>query len=380
MKIIINSAKQRFGGAIQVVLSFVYECINYPEHEYHVFVGQGLAKSLDEKYFPKNFKFYYFDFGKISFLNSYRINKILKPIEKKINPDCIIATSGPTYFHSETPQIIGFNLPLYIYPESPYIKSLTLSKKFKLYIKKQIHFYYFKRDAIAYVVQTDDVNQRVRKALSTGEVYTVTNNHNGFYNDWKRYPLKLSNKDSNQIRLLTISAWYPHKNLGIIPKVLDNLRKREINNVQFILTLNEVDFKKYIDNKYWDNIINVGPIKPEECPSLYDECDIMFLPTLAECFSASYPEAMKMKKPIITTNLGFAKSICGDAALYFKPRDPSAAADSIERLIDDSAMKQELISNGLNRLNKFDSPNGRARKYLLLCESYAKKINKTKYY
>ena len=55
-----------------------------------------------------------------------------------------------------------------------------------------------------------------------------------------------------------------------------------------------------------NRIINVGPIKSAECPSLYSECDIMFFSTLLECFSASYAEAMIMKKPIITTDMGFA--------------------------------------------------------------------------
>lgn len=372
MKIIINSSKQRFGGAIQVVLSFVYECINYPEHEYHIFVGQGLAKSIDKNDFPNNFKFYFFDFGKISLLNSYKLNKILKPLEKKINPDCIIATSGPTYFHSKAPQIVGYNLPLYIYSESPYIESLSFYKKLKLKIKRKIHFEYFKRDTIAYVVQTDDVNKRVRKALSTDYVYTVTNNHNGFYNDWKKFPLKLPFKSKDKIRLITISSWYPHKNLDIIPKILDELFLRNIKNIQFVLTLDDNNFERIIDKKYKDFILNVGPIKPIECPSLYNECDIMFLPTLAECFSASYPEAMIMEKPIITTDLGFSKSICKDAALYYEAKNPSSASDIIEELTNDSQLWNKLIFNGKKRLESFDSPKARARKYLSLCEKYSK--------
>lgn len=42
MKIIINSAHQRFGGGVQVALSFIYEYIKYVEHEYHVFAGPGV--------------------------------------------------------------------------------------------------------------------------------------------------------------------------------------------------------------------------------------------------------------------------------------------------------------------------------------------------
>ena len=50
-------------------------------------------------------------------------------------------------------------------------------------VKKAAHFYFFKRDADAYVVQTEDVNQRVRKALKTKEVYTATNTASRFYRE-----------------------------------------------------------------------------------------------------------------------------------------------------------------------------------------------------
>ena len=52
-----------------------------------------------------------------------------------------------------------------------------------------------------------------------------------------------------------------------------------------------------------------------------------------------------MSKPIITSDLGFA-SICGDAAIYFKPKD--AKLRQI-KLVDDTQLKA-LIVNGHKRL------------------------------
>jgi glycosyltransferase involved in cell wall biosynthesis len=158
--------------------------------------------------------------------------------------------------------------------------------------------------------------------------------------------------------------------LELIPKVLGELRKRGIQTVEFVLTLKSKDFEQHIGKQ--DGIYNVGPIKPDECPSLYRECDAMFLPTLAECFSASYPEAMIMEKPVITTDLGFARSICGEAALYFKAKDAEAAADQIERLLDDKKLEATLIAQGHEELKKFDSPHQRAKKYIELCANLAK--------
>jgi glycosyltransferase involved in cell wall biosynthesis len=371
MKILINTSHQRFGGAIQVALSFIHECRNFPEHHYHVFVGHGVGKSLDKTLFPSNFTFYDFDFGEIGFKTIEVIQKTLRPFEEKIQPDILISTSGPTYYHALAPQIIGFNLPLYIYPESPFVQAMSVKQKFKLWLKKQIHFYYFKRDAVAYVVQTDDVNQRVQKALNTKKVYTVTNNHSSLYAlDILETKTRLPEKESGVFRLLTLTSYYGHKNLEIIPEICTMLSNKGITNIQFVLTLKQEDVDKHkLNHKL---IYNVGPIKPAECPALYSECDAMFLPTLAECFSASYPEAMVMKKPIVTTNLGFAQSICGNAALYFEPKNAHSALMQIQALVADQSKQLELIENGLEQLKKFDTPKQRASKYLELCKEFSK--------
>lgn len=375
MKIIINTAHQRFGGAIQVALSFINECRKFKEHEYHVFVGHGVGKFLDKTLFPDNFHFYDFDFGEIGFKTISLIQRTLRPLEEKIKPDVMISSSGPTYYHSISPQIIGFNLPLYIYPESPFIKEMSLKQKVKLWLKKQMHFYYFKRDASGFVVQTDDVNQRVRKALKTDKVYTVTNNHSSFYKDDSLiFPNKLPDKSVGEYRFLTLTSYYGHKNLEIIPEILDLLVQRGIKNVRFVLTLKQEDLKTYgLDHEY---VLNVGPLKPQECPSLYKECDAMFLPTLAECFSASYPEAMIMRKPIITTDLGFAKSICGEAALYFRPKNAQSAINKIEDLITNDDVAIKLIDRGIKRLENFDSAETRALKYIELCSKFSKECKR----
>lgn len=100
--------------------------------------------------------------------------------------------------------------------------------------------------------------------------------------------------------------YYPHKDLEIIPKIINYLEIKGYKNFTFVLTLKEEDFRKVCSSEMENRIINVAPIKSAECPSLYSECDIMFFSTLLECFSASYAEAMIMKKPIITTDMGFA--------------------------------------------------------------------------
>lgn len=373
MKIMINTAHQRFGGAVQVALSFINECRDFREHEYFIMLGPGLQKLVHEEQFPENFHFEKFDFGVINFHKSFVIHRALRAMEKRYQPDVVISTTGPTYFHSKAPQIIGFNLPLYIYPESPYLQTYTRVQKLNFIFKKKLHYYFFKRDVSAVVTQTDDVNQRVRKELGFDKVYTITNTASTYYNLPESCPNKLAPKSDSLYRFVTISAFYKHKNLELIADLAKTLVKRGRKNFEFVLTIKPEEFQRIFKGQA--NITTVGPVPPKECPSLYRECDAMFLPTLAECFSASYPEAMLMSKPIITTDLGFARSICGKAALYFEAKDVKAAADQIERLLDDKQLEAALIAQGHEEFKKFDSPQERARKYLKLCESLNLGIN-----
>ncbi len=60
-------------------------------------------------------------------------------------------------------------------------------------------------------------------------------------------------------------------------------------------------------------LYNHGPVPVTDGPQLYQTCDFLLLPTILETFSGTYPEAMAMGLPIITTDLDFAHEICQDA-------------------------------------------------------------------
>lgn len=367
MKIVVNSAIQRFGGAVQVVLSFVNECRNYPEYTYVVWVGEGLRKSLKEQEFPSNFKFVHFDFGTIDLKKTSEVQRRLRQQELLDRPDVMIATSGPTYYQSLCPQIIGFNIPSYIYPESPFVKGLNPYRAFRRWLKIHLHMRSFRKSADAFVVQTEDVKERLERMYGIRNVHVVSNTASSFYRqELTSSKSLLPERKVGEFRFVTISSYYGHKNLEIIPLVLQELAKRGIGNVQFVLTLPPSDFEKYIGHH--EGIVNVGPVKPADCPALYQECDALFLPTLLECFSASYAEAMIMEKPIVTTSMSFAQSICRDAALYFRPMNAVDATEKIIELLENKSLQKVLVQNGKVRVEEFDSPAVRAQNYLDLCQ------------
>jgi len=373
MQLMINTAFQRFGGAVQGALSLIRECRAFTDHQYHVVLGPGVGRHLDRKEFSKNFHFYEKSFGVMSVRKLPAASKTMARLERKILPDCVLTTSGPPYWRSRAPHLVGFNLPLYIYPESPYLQSLSLAKRLKIEARKQAHKALFRRQADALIVQTDDVNKRVRNWLGTDEVFTVTNTHSSFYLNPPIARRRLPERRPGVFRLLTVTSYYGHKNLEIIPQIIPFLRDQVSSPIEFVLTLTPDEYRANISPSIPPEVTLVGAVPPAECPALYAECDAMFLPTLAECFSASYAEAMVMEKPIVTTDLGFARAICGPAAVYYAPADPRAAAEAITDLATSANSQHQLRQAGMLRLQSFDTAVSKATKILSLCEGLVNK-------
>ena len=111
----------------------------------------------------------------------------------------------------------------------------------------------------------------------------------------------------------------------------------------------------------------------KDCPKLYNSCDAMFLPSHLECFSASYAEAMKMEKPILTSDLSFAHTVCGNAALYFDNTNPEDISSKIKCLFHDKTLYSKLIKNGTEQLKSYMDSKQRASSYLDICRSIAKR-------
>lgn len=364
MKLIINASLNYIGGGLQVALSFIKECAVIEGNMYYVFMSENVSEQVKKTEYPNNFIFY-----DIPLLKFYQYNNYLSHLEKQILPDVVFSIFGPVYWKPLVPHIIGFAIGHYIYDDSPYWKIIKKKDKLFLSIRKLFHVYYLKRDATVLIGETEDVKNRVSILIPGKRYFTVSNACSSFFFDQSlrnRYK-KLNN--ISKFCFLTVSKYYPHKNIDIIKVIVDKLRVRKLSiNVLFVLTITQAEYNMLFGENYKDYVITVGPIPVKECPSLYNECDAIFLPTLLECFSANYPEAMIMGKPILTSDLDFAKTVCKDAALYFNPTDANDIIEKIMLLIGNSELQKDLILRGSKIVSEMPTARERALMYLDICE------------
>lgn len=373
MRLLVNTASAWKGGSVQVATSFLRECLHFEEHSFGVVLGPGLSQSIRAEEFPNNFEFFRLPYRPAQkVLSLQRPARELIRIESAVGPDAVFTTSGPSYWRPKAPHLMGFNLPHHVYPDSPYFSEvLTVRQRLRWWLKSRLIHYYTRGFADAWVVQTDDVNERLRRWIPSDKVFTVPNTISSSYlspNPTGTSGAAEVSEVRTDFRLLVLTSYYPHKNLEILNDIVSRLRDRSIKDISFTMTLPESDFERTIrtENRPW--VRNLGPQAPEDCPKLYRQSDAVFLPTLLECFSANYVEAMAMQRPILTTDLGFAHTVCRDAATYFEPLSGANALEKILELRHDPHLRRRLVDSGRQELGRFDSAAGRASAYLDLCQ------------
>lgn len=153
-------------------------------------------------------------------------------------------------------------------------------------------------------------------------------------------------KDKKTI-LFVPSNDYRHKNLEVLIDVA-KLAKNTNKKLLFIVTLdeNKTNLIKKIKNENVDDYFeNVGYLTYQETQNKYNQCDALIMPTLLESFCLPLVEALKHNKPILVSNLPFAKEICGDSAIYFDPYSPIDILNKIDSFIKNSKSHSRNVYN-----------------------------------
>jgi Glycosyltransferase len=89
----------------------------------------------------------------------------------------------------------------------------------------------------------------------------------------------------------------------------------------------------------------------DDVDALMSGWDIYVQPSLAEGFGIAAVEAMASGLPVVATNVGGLSEIVvdGETGILVPARDPAALAKSIERLVDDPALRLQMgetVANG----------------------------------
>jgi glycosyltransferase involved in cell wall biosynthesis len=365
MKFIINTTNLQSGGALQVASSLLNEWNKHcAQHEFHVCLSPQMDNICKDSKFNEHIHFYSFNqHSSKGLIHLLRKRQQLHQIESRIQADAVLTVFGPGIWKSKAPQLAGFANGYYLFDDSDYIKAKLASdvwKKIYYYGRRWLLLQQLKKEAQYFWVETQKAQKRLSAAINVpSSKIQVIGNCASINTSTTSSQKSNSNKP---FRLLYLSAYYEHKNFKLIPKVIAVLQQRGID-CQFCLSLPDADFNRIFGrNNYEQYVQNLGPIGASAISAAYANADAVFMPSLLETFSANYPEAMHMNKPLLCSDLDFARAICGNAAIYFNPFDATDAADTICKLMQDKALQTKLIAAGQQLVSQMETPRSRAEK------------------
>lgn len=375
MTILINATNLSGGGGAQVADSFCRYLNLFENHYFIVVLSSALYQTGSAIGEYKNVEVVRYNFppSDLYSLITHR-NTFLDSLVAKYNVSCVLTIFGPMKWKPKCVHVCGFALAHVVCPESPFYSRMSPIRRLKERLRSSFWAYIFRRSAEYFYTENPLISERLQTKFKDKYVCTITNTYNQVFEDksqWKWLALP----DFDGIQLLTVSAMAEHKNLNIAIDVAQILRSQHPNfKFRFVFTINREEYPQ-IPEMLEDCFYFTGKVDISQCPSLYEQCDIEFQPTLLECFTATFPEAMIMRKPIITTNLGFAKAICGEAAIYYDSLSPRSAAEAIFNMASSVSLQNRLKDLGDIQVTKFDDSYCRARKMISLCEHAANLYN-----
>ena len=102
-----------------------------------------------------------------------------------------------------------------------------------------------------------------------------------------------------------------------------------------------------------DEVLFTGGIPWADVPAFYSLAEVFVFPSLYEGFGLPPLEAMACGTPVIAADVSSIPEVVGDAGLLIDPNDAEGLAETLGRVLNEAALRQDLRRRGLERAREF---------------------------
>lgn len=159
------------------------------------------------------------------------------------------------------------------------------------------------------------------------------------------------------------SSMFPYKNIQGMLKALRILQVRfKLPHTLVIAGRDETGYYPYMKKLagelgVLDRFKYLRCVPHQQTPSLYRFADLTLYPSYSETFGIPLLESMAIGTPVVCSNRSSLPEVAGDGAVLVDPDDVEGMCQSIQRLMQDTEFKKEIVKKGHERARMFSHEN-----------------------
>lgn len=118
-------------------------------------------------------------------------------------------------------------------------------------------------------------------------------------------------------------------------------------------------FQRYVERRNWQDVVFTGYVSDAELPRYFASAHTFCAPAIGgESLGIVLLESLAAGKPVVASNIrGYATVINhGIDGILVPPRQPEEIATAICSLLENEALRQQLIENGMLRVSEYAWP------------------------
>jgi glycosyltransferase involved in cell wall biosynthesis len=152
--------------------------------------------------------------------------------------------------------------------------------------------------------------------------------------------------------LLAVGSRNPNKNVRAL---LDAFTRLPADSNLKLVIVGGSNRQVFADSAfdYPQGALHIGYQDDGALKSLYRHAVALVFPSLYEGFGLPPLEAMACGCPVAASSTAAIPEVCGDAVLYFDPHSIDSIAQALQRLLDDTDLREQLRQAGSRRASTF---------------------------
>lgn len=160
--------------------------------------------------------------------------------------------------------------------------------------------------------------------------------------------------------ILYVGNAYPHKNLEALVLAFAKILKNK-SNLTLVLVGRKDYFYQRLENlvkeENIENVVFAGYVPDEDLDTVYRFAELYIFPSLYEGFGLPPLEAMAKGVPVASSDHACMQEVLGEGAHFFDGKNIESMQKSIEDVLNNNELRQELIKKGYEQIKKYNWEN-----------------------